>query len=104
MATSKAKTLDDFMRDNDRDTIIRAKIDAGLKAMAKVGPQEHNTETDFAKLCGLQLVEVTKARDSYHKHVAFVPKLLGRKARYVWFADTKVVPAKFRYTPEKANG
>jgi hypothetical protein len=104
--STKAKTLDDFMRDNDRDTIISSKIEAGLKAMAKIGPQEHNTETDFAKLCGLQLVEVAKARDKakFVKHVAFVPKLLGRKARYVWFADSKVVPAKFRYTPEKANG
>jgi hypothetical protein len=43
-------------------------------------------------------------RDEFHRHVAYVPKLMGRKARYVWFADAKVVPAKFRYTPEKDNG
>lgn len=103
MAT-RSKTLEDFMKDNDRDTIVRGKIDAALRTLLKTGPQQHETETDFSKLAGLQLAELTRFRDSYAKHVAFVPKLMGRNARYVWFADPKVVPAKFRYTPEKANG
>jgi hypothetical protein len=82
---------------------VRTKVRAALTALAKIGPQEHEGETDFAKRCGLQLVEITRLRDhkDFVKHVAFVPKLLGRKARYVWFADPKIVPAKFRYTPEK---
>jgi len=101
--STKAKTLDDFMRENDRDTIVAGKIDTALKALLKVGPQEHDNETDFAKRCGLQLAELTKYRERYRKHVAFVPKLLGRRARFVWFADSKVVPAKFRWTPEMTN-
>lgn len=101
---TKPKTLTDFMADNDRETIMRNKIGSAFRQMLKVGPQEHDTDTDFAKRCGIQLAELTKFRDEFHKHVAFIPKLLGRKARYVWFADPKVVPAKFRYTPEKANG
>jgi hypothetical protein len=103
MAT-KPKTLDDFMKDNDRDTIVRTKIRTALAALLKIGAQEHETETDFAKRAGLQVAELTRFRDEFAKHVAYVPKLMGRKARYVWFADSKVVPAKFRYTPEKANG
>lgn len=103
MAT-KAKTLDDFMKDNDRDTLVRNKIKTALAALLKVGPEEHESETELAKRCGLQLVEITRMRDEFHRHVAFVPKLMGRKARYVWFADAKVVPTKFRYTPEKDNG
>lgn len=103
MAT-KPKTLDDFMADNDRGTIVRTKVRAALAALLKVGPQEHESETDFAKRCGLQLAEFTNFRDEFHKHIALVPRLMGRKARYVWFADPKVVPPKFRYTPEKENG
>lgn len=103
MAT-KAKTLEDFMKDNDRDTVVRTKIKTALAALLKIGPEEHESETDLAKRAGLQLVEVTRMRDEFHRHVAFVPKLMGRKARYVWFGDGKVVPAKFRYTPEKDNG
>jgi hypothetical protein len=104
MAT-KLKTLDDFMAENDRDTVVKNKVKAALAALAKEsGPQAHEGETELAKRCGLQLAEVARLRAELHKHVAFVPKLLGRKARYVWFSDTKVVPAKFRWTPEKANG
>lgn len=105
MAT-KAKTLEDFMKDNDRDTVVRTKIKAALSALLKIGPEEHESETDLAKRAGLQLVEVTRMREhkEFHRHVAFVPKLMGRKARYVWFGDPKVVPANFRFTPEKDNG
>jgi hypothetical protein len=103
MAT-KPKTLDDFMKENDRDTIIRSKITTALRQMAHSGPQHHETETDLAKLAGLQIAEIARLRSTFAKHVAFVPKLLGRKPRYVWFADPKMVPAKFRWTPEKVNG
>lgn len=103
MAT-KPKTLDDFMADNDRDTIVRTKVRTGIAALLKIGPQEHESETDFAKRCGLQLVELGRFRNEFYRHVAYVPKLMGRRARYVWFGDPKVVPAKFRYTPEKDNG
>jgi hypothetical protein len=103
MAT-RAKTLDDFMKENDRDTVVREKVRTALRQMANSGPQHHETETDLAKLAGLQLAELTRLRGDFAKHVAFVPKLMGRKARFVWFADPRVVPAKFRWTPEKDHG
>jgi hypothetical protein len=101
MATLKAKTLEDFMKENDRDTMVRSKIQLALRQMLNSGKEQHETETDLARLAGLQLAELTRLRAEFHKHVAFVPKLMGRKARFVWFADPKVVPAKFRWTPEK---
>lgn len=104
MASSKAKTVADFMASNDRETVVRNKIEAAFAAMLKVGPQEHDSEMDMAKRAGLQLAELIKSRDEFHRHVAFCPKLMGRKERYIWFADPKHVPPKFRYTPEKANG
>lgn len=96
---TKPKTVKDFLADNDRETVIRTKIAAGINAMVKIGPEHHEGETEFAKLCGVQLVEVTKMRDAFKKHVAFVPKLLGRKARYIWFGNPKAVPDNFRYQP-----
>lgn len=101
---TKAKTLANFMQENDRDTIVRKRITDGLSALLKIGREEHEAETDFAKRCSLQLAELTRFRDEFRGHVAFVPKLMGRKPRYVWFADAKVVPPKFRYQPESARG
>ncbi len=99
---SKAKTITDFMAENDRDTIITAKIKAALTALAKESAYEY--EADFAKRCGLQVAELTRYRGSFKQHIAFTPKLLGRKPRFTWFAGTGAVPPKFRWTPEKDNG
>lgn len=104
MAASKPKTVADFMADNDRETAVKNKIEAAFRAMLKIGPQEHDTETEMAKRAGLQLAELIKSRDQFHRHIAFCPKLMGRKERYVWFADPKQVPAKFRYNPETTSG
>ncbi len=97
---SKAKTLEDFMAANDRETIIRNRIRARLDAMRKIGAEEHDTEKDFCVAAGVNTVDIVDFRDEFKAHIAYVPKLMGKKARYVWFADPKKVPAKFRYNPE----
>lgn len=99
-AKAKPKTINDFLAENDRDTIIRNKITTQLAAMLKISPEQHDSERDFCTAAGVNTVDLVDFRDEFRKYVAYVPKILGKKARYVWFADPRKVPAKFRYNPE----
>lgn len=101
---TKAKTLKDFADSNDRETITRNKIRAGIAAMVKIGSEHHENERDFCALAGVSSNHLPDFRDEFQKHIALVPGMSGKTARYVWFGDSKKVPEKFRYTPEKANG
>lgn len=101
---AKPKTIQDFLNGNDRETIIRNRIKARLAAMLKIGPQEHDQEKDFCTAAQVNTVDIVDFRDEFKAHVAHVPKMMGKKARFFWFADPKQVPAKFRYNPESARG
>lgn len=100
---AKPKTLADFMNENDRETIVRNKITAQLSVMLKEGAEQHANERDFCTAARVNPAVIADFRPEFKQHVAYVPPLLGKKARYVWFADPKKVPAKFRYAPEKSD-
>src|SRR5487761_491985 len=101
---SKPKTVkDNFLAENDRETIIRNRIHARFAAMLKIGPEEHDKERDFCTAARINLNDVPDFRVEFKAHVAYVPALMGRKACFYWFADPRKVPAKYRYNPETAS-
>ena len=102
--SSKAKTVADFMRENDKATILRNRILARLEALRKIGPEHSEGELEFCRAAQVGPNEIGFFRVEFKAHIAFVPKLLGKKPKYVWFGAAKAVPAKFRYVPESDNG
>lgn len=106
MATKgKANTVADFMASNDRETILRNRIKAQLAVMLRTnGAECHETEKDFCVAAGVNTNDIGDFRTEFRKYIAYVPKLLGKKAHFVWFADSNKVPSKFRYTPESSSG
>lgn len=100
---AKPKTVADFMNENDRETIVRNRIVAQLAAMLKAGSEQHENEREFCSAARVNPAVIADFRTDFKQHVAYVPPFMGKKARYVWFADPKKVPAKFRYVPEKVD-
>lgn len=96
---AKPKTVADFLAENDKETIIRNRIQAQFAAMLKVSPEEYAYERDFCSAAHINPVNIVDFRVEFRQHVAFVPTTLGKKERYVWFGNPKKVPEKFRYKP-----
>jgi hypothetical protein len=96
MATKhKPKTLADWRGSNVKEVLISNKIKAAFAAMLKVGPEEHETNTDFARLAGVAVADLKDYREAFKQHIVH-SKLSARDGLVYWFADPKVA--------EKARG
>ena len=94
-AKPKAKTLADWRANNVKEVLISNKIKAAFAEMLKVGPEEHETNTDFARLAGVAINELKDFREEFKQHIVH-SKIGGRDGTLYWFADPKVA--------EKARG
>lgn len=94
-ATAKAKTLADWRATNVEEVVIANKIRARFAAMLKAGPEEHDTNADFAKAIDVAPAKLASYREEFKQHIVY-SKLGGRDGTVYWFADVKVA--------EKARG
>ena len=81
--TPVVRSVADLRRQYDAAVVIPAKIDAALKQLGSTGAAY---ETDFARLAGMSLADLTRYRDAYAAHVAELRDRRG--TRRVWFGST----------------
>jgi hypothetical protein len=86
MAT-KPKTLADFRAVHDKSVVIPNKIKARLAAMLKIGPEEHDYESDFLRAAQVSNTDIGTHRQQFERHIVSVG---GKNPKRVWFADPKV--------------
>ena len=72
-----AKSLDDFRRAYDKDTIIPTKIRAGIAALTAKGWEY---EAEFAKQSGVSLYDIGRYRGSFEDYVV----VIGRGVKRAW--------------------
>jgi len=94
-ANTKPKTLADWRANNVEEVIVPNKIKARFAAMLKIGPEEYDTNADFANAAGIAVNKLKDYREQFKQHVVY-SKLGGREGTVYWFADPKVA--------EKARG
>lgn len=85
----KPKTLADWRANNVKEVLIANKIRTAFATMLKVGPEEHETNTDFARLAGVAVNELKDFREEFKQHIVH-SRLGGRDGTLYWFADAKV--------------
>ena len=86
--TKAVKTLADFRQAYDKDTIVPAKIRAGLSIL---GPDGWEYEVEFAKMCGISLYDMGRVRDKFADHVVSV----NRNTKRAW-AGSKSLASKMK--------
>ena len=82
------KTLADFRQAYDKDTIVPAKIRAGLSIL---GPDGWEYEVEFAKMCGVSLYDMGRVRDKFADHIVSV----NRNTKRAW-AGSKSLASKMK--------
>ena len=87
-AKKKAKSLSDFKKLYDKDTIVPAKIKAALKELGKDG---WNYESDFVKDAGVSLNDLGNYRDMFSDYIVS----LKRDSKRVW-AGSKEMATEMR--------
>lgn len=86
---AKSKSLGDFRAEHDKDFIVPLKIREGL---AKLGPSGWDYETEFARLCGVGMIDLSAYRDAFAAHVVETKKGSGKRA----WAGSKALADKMR--------
>jgi hypothetical protein len=92
---SKAKTLEDFRAAHDPNVIVPSKIQAGLAAILKEGPENWDYEVDFLRRTGLSVTQLATFRDQFAKYIVEAPATHGKTVKRCYFGDAKVA-AKLR--------
>lgn len=90
MAKAKKKTLGDFRASHDKDFVIPARIDAGLKKLGKDGWEY---EGEFMRMCNVGTVDFARYRERFLDFCIVIRE--GKHSRRVW-AGSKVLAEKMR--------
>lgn len=80
----KRRTLNDLYAEHDDDVLIPGKITAALKALAKEGPEQHETDTEFSRRAGVSNTQLGAYREQFRKHFIV---LAGRNGKRYWFGN-----------------
>lgn len=91
MASSKARTAEDFRAVHDKSVKIPTQIKAGLVSLLKIGPEHFEYDEGFRALCGIQASDLATYRDQFKKHW-FVTTGSSRNkgGKRVWFGNPKI--------------
>lgn len=91
-----AKTLADFRKAHDKDTVVTTRIDQALEALRASGAEAWEYEGDFIKLAGISIADCSTYRSQYAEYVVDAPivcqggKSRNGTPRRVWFGDKKL--------------
>lgn len=94
MTKESPRTLTQFKAQHDPDTVIPAKIQAGLAELRAIGKQHYEPITDFIRRIGLSQTYLGKYRQYFEANIvtASTPgksREAGKTVTYV-FGDAKV--------------
>ena len=82
-AKPAGRSLADFRKEYDKDTIVPAKLKAAIEALGQDGWEY---EVPFAKQAGVSLADLSTYRDSFAAYVVTV----RRDGKRVWAGSTKL--------------
>lgn len=104
MTKSKARTGADFANTHVRENAAIAKITAALKAVADVGPEHWEYESDLTKApYKISSRDLSDYRVHFAKHVVTTEVQQGDRPKKVWFGNAAAA-TKYRPEGQKLEG
>lgn len=82
-----AKTLAGLCAVHDDNVVIPTRIRARFAAMLKIGPEEHDYESEFLAAAKVSNNKISAFRELFKAHIVSVG---GRNPKRIWFADPKI--------------
>lgn len=92
MSSKAAKTLDGLRAVHDDNVVIPKRIRDRFTAMLRIGPEEHDYESEFLAAAKVSNNKISAYRELFKTHIVVT---IGKNPKRVWFADPKVAK-KFR--------
>jgi uncharacterized protein YmfQ (DUF2313 family) len=82
-----ARTIADWKKNHDPDTVISTKIKAALAKLRAIGSQHFEYEKEFCTMAGVSHSVIGKYREEFASHIVMTPRLNGERPRLAWFGN-----------------
>lgn len=84
-----ARTIADWKKTHDPDTVITTRIKAALIKLREIGPQHFEYEKEFCVLAGVSPSIIGKYREDFAAHIVTAPRIgaENRHPRLAWFGN-----------------
>jgi hypothetical protein len=83
-----ARTIADWKKNHDPDTVMTTKIKATLAKLREIGAQHFEYEKEFCALAGISQSLIGKYREQFAAHLVTAPRMGGEsRPKLAWFGN-----------------
>lgn len=83
-----ARTLADWKKNHDPETVRTTKIKAALAKLRELGGQHFEYEKEFCALAGISQTQIGEYREQFAAHIVAAPRMNGEsRAKLAWFGN-----------------